>query len=224
MATPIATTSFLGIVGFIAIAFVWAVTRAIEPEQRAGAPFRWACIAAVWLTVTALPTLLGLVAPAGPLPAQAILFALFVVVVAFAYSPLGRKVALAVPVWALVGFQGFRLPLELVLHRWAEAGVAPPQMTWTGQNPDIVSGVIALAAVPFVQRSRSLAWVPTVVGLVLLGNIGRVVATSLPGPLQRFPDELTLPQQFPHIWIGTVCVTGALLGHLLVIRALREQA
>lgn len=218
--TPLATTAFVGIVAFVVVSSVLAAVQGTPTLERSRMLRRWTLIAMAWLTVTGLPTILGLVSPTGPILPQVINGVFLVGAIAFALSPGGGRIARAVPLWALVGFQGFRLPLELVLHRWVEAGTAPAQMTWSGQNPDIVTGIVALAAIPLIQRWRSFAWIPTAIGLVLLLNIGRIVVTSLPGPMQRFPEALTLPFHFPHVWIGSVCVVAALVAHILAIRAL----
>ena len=76
---------------------------------------------------------------------------------AFSLSPLGLSLATGLPLQALVGFQGFRLVLELVLHSWAEQGTIPTTMTWSGQNFDIVSGIVALILAPFAVRWRFTA-------------------------------------------------------------------
>src|SRR5687768_9672431 len=94
-------------------------------------------------------------------------------------SPVGRWLSL-LPLPALVAFQGFRFPLELVLHSWAAQGVIPFTMTWSGKNWDIISGVLALAAAPFCRRSIVWAWLANVVGLVLLANVTRVAVLSSP--------------------------------------------
>ena len=56
----------------------------------------------------------------------------------------GRRFADKLPLVALIGFQAFRLPLELVMHRAAAAGIMPNVMMFTGYNFDIVTGATAL--------------------------------------------------------------------------------
>ena len=56
------------------------------------------------------------------------------------------------PIKLLVGFQSFRIVVELLLHAAVLEGVAHPNMTWSGTNLDIVPGVTALLLVPFVPR------------------------------------------------------------------------
>jgi hypothetical protein len=220
--TPGADLAFLAIVAFIVAAAIAAYARAAPERPRA--LVLGSLIAAAWLALTGLPALAGIIAPDGPVPAQLLIGVILVLAIAFAAGRPGARIVAAVPLWILIAFQAFRLPLELVLHRWVDAGVAPPQMTWTGHNLDIITGIVALAAAPIVRRHPRFAWIPTVVGLALLANIGRIVVTSLPGPLQAFPDPLTLPAQFPRVWIGSVCVAAALAAHIIAIRALRLAA
>lgn len=214
--------SFLAIVAFVVVAGVTAIER-VPGERRRTSPFfarHPRLTAAGWLVATALPTLLGAYRPDGPLPPQLLMLIVLGAALGLGLSPVGGEIAARVPIHALVAFQGFRFPLELVLHRWVELGVAPPQMTWTGANVDIVAGVLALAAAPIVWKWPRAGWLPTGLGILLLANVVLVVARSLPGPLQAYPDAITLPHMFPHVWIATVCVTGAAAAHVVAVRAL----
>ena len=135
-------------------------------------------------------------------------------------SPIGRWLSL-LPLPALVAFQGFRLPLELVLHSWVAQGVIPLTMTWSGRNWDIITGVLALIAAPFCRRNVIPGWVANVIGLVLLANVMRVVVLSSPVTF-GWPVEpkLQLIYHVPYALIVPVCVGGALLGHVVLTRAL----
>jgi hypothetical protein len=141
--------------------------------------------------------------------------------VLLALSPLGRRMASTLPLAALVGFQGFRLPLELVLHHWAAIGTVPETMTWSGQNIDVVSGVAALIVAPLAGRWRGAAWAANVIGLCLLVNVARVAIMSSPLP---FAWQLEQPLQrafhLPYAYILPVCVAGALAGHIILTRRL----
>ena len=215
---------FLAIVAYVLVSWVWGHRRAAPEQSKARRTTQAAALAVAWLGLSAVPTWTGLLAPEGGVIPPPVAFGAFLLVaVVVAVSPWGRDLAAGVPLWALVGFQGFRFPLELVLHEWVETGVAPPQMTWTGQNWDIAAGVVALLFVPLVRRRAVWAWVPTVLGSALLLNVIRVVVLSVPGPTQRFPDPVLIPFRFPHVWIGSVCVVGALIGHLVAFRALARK-
>jgi hypothetical protein len=135
-------------------------------------------------------------------------------------SPVGRWWAAGLPIWALVAFQGFRLPLEIVLHWWAEDRTIPETMTWTGSNLDVISGVVAIAAAPW-SRHRAVAWFANVVGIVLLANVARVAVLSSPVPFGWNVDPpLMLAMHLPYAWIVPICVGGALCGHIVLTRAL----
>jgi len=142
-----------------------------------------------------------------------------------ALSPVGRRMAATLPLAALVGFQVFRLPLELVLHSWFTQGTIPETMTWSGQNWDIFSGVLALICAPLANRYRAVARYANIIGLALLGNVMRVAVMSSPVPF-GWPVQppLLLAYHLPYALIGPVCVGGALFGHLVLTRALWSKA
>src|SRR5689334_20307747 len=62
---------------------------------------------------------------------------------AVALSRFGKRLALGLPFTALVGFQAFRLPLELVMHQAQAEGLMPSVMSFNGYNFDILSGISA---------------------------------------------------------------------------------
>jgi hypothetical protein len=215
---------FLLVVAFCLVSLIAAIGWTARPEDR----MREVALASVgvvaWLVVTSIPVGMGWITPENPLPWVPLqMIVLFAAAFGFGLSPLGHRVAVGVPLGLLVGFQGFRLPLELVLHAWAEQGVAPPQMTWTGQNVDIVAGIVALVLAPVAERSRAAAWVSQVVGIVLLANVLRVVVLSVPTPLRSFEVPLMLPFGLPTLWIATVCVCFAVAGHVVTVRRLLSR-
>jgi len=141
--------------------------------------------------------------------------------VSIGFSRLGIRIAAGIPLPWLVGFQSFRLPLEVVLHDWYLTGTIPESMTWTGSNWDIVSGIVSLAFFPFVSRWRALAWIANVVGIVLLVNVVRVAILSSPVPFGwDVEPKLELIAYLPYAFIVPICVGGAALGHVLLTRRL----
>lgn len=153
------------------------------------------------------------------------------IVLTLALSPVGARLAQSVPIHWLVLFQGFRLPLELVLHAWYEQGSLPVQMTYQGANFDIVTGILALAIGPLMPRLNSQAryWATaafTLVGLGLLFNVGQIAVRSTPSPLRTFLNDppVLLAFHAPFTWIVPVCVSGALFGHVVAIRWLMRSA
>src|SRR5262245_59055666 len=68
-------------------------------------------------------------------------FAALAVTVIVSRSSFGRTLADGLPLAWLVGFQGFRIPVEIMLHRAYEQGVIGAQMSWSGLNFDVVTGI-----------------------------------------------------------------------------------
>src|SRR2546421_1022422 len=158
---------FLSICAAVVAAFIWGVWASARRESVRALPVAIGTI--LWLTAILL------VVGSSWLEEdqrRVLLFAaaMNAVSLGIGLSPIGRWLsALSLP--ALVAFQGFRLPLELVLHSWVAQGVIPATMTWSGRNWDIISGVLALIAAPFCRRSRIVPWLANGIGLVLLANV-----------------------------------------------------
>jgi hypothetical protein len=139
----------------------------------------------------------------------------------FAFSKIGSKIAANYSLALLIGFQGFRFPLEIILHHWAVIGTIPETMTWTGQNFDIVAGILSIAAAPFVNQRRWLAIGVQTVSFLLLLNVLRVVVMSGPFPFSwPLTTPLLLINYLPYALIGPLCVGAAFAGHLITFRRL----
>jgi hypothetical protein len=132
----------------------------------------------------------------------------------------------SLPVAALIGFHAFRLPLELLMHTAASAGVMPAQMSFSGWNFDIVTGATAIVVAPLaafglVPRRLLLAW--NALGSVLLAVIVVIAVASAP-PLLAFGADAehanTWVAYAPFIWLPTVLVAAAAAGHVVLWRRL----
>ena len=210
--------AFRMIVAGVVAAFLWSVYRVYGRGRVLAVTI---AVLFIWLAV-----LTGFIASGKmatlPLHGLPLFFLpILVICVTAALSPFGGRLATNVPLAALVGFQAFRLPLELVLHDWAAQGTIPGTMTWTGQNWDIVSGITALIAAPLAGRFPVAARAANVIGFALLVNVMLVAIMSSPFPFawgQQPP--LLLAMHLPYAFIGPVCVGGALFGHLVLTRRL----
>ena len=202
-----------------------AVRRANEkPDGARRSAGRVAVGLTIWLAVTSATVASGVLADR-PFPGIPMMFATIIVVAFLAgMSPVGARLA-HLPLPALVAFQAFRLPLELVLHTWARQGVVPATMTWTGSNVDIISGLTALVCAPFAARTVIAAWVADVIGIGLLVNVARVAMLSSPLPFAwGVEPPLQLMFHMPYALIATVCVAGAVAGHVILTRRLLESS
>jgi hypothetical protein len=223
-ASPGSVAAFLGVVVGVVIACVIGVHRAYRGDRgQVRCTLFFALGFSAWLILVCALIATGTLS-ALPLRGLPFFFAgVLAVSLGVALSPLGARLA-TLPVSALVGFQAFRLPLELVLHEWAAQGTLPEQMTWTGQNWDILSGAVALVAAPWAARHGALAWVANIVGVVLLLNVVRVVVMTSPLPFAwDVQPRLLLGLYLPYALIGPVCVGGALAGHVVLTRALARR-
>jgi hypothetical protein len=161
-----------------------------------------------------------------PAPFGLLIIAIVGLACLITFDSSGRQLALGVPLWALVAVQGFRLPLELAMHEMYVRGVMPEQMTYTGRNFDIVTGITALIVGALLWAGRCPRWLVAmwnVMGLALLLNVMVVAILSTP----RFayfgstPDRLNVWVTYPpYVWLPAVMVLAALAGHLVIFRAL----
>ncbi len=146
---------------------------------------------------------------------------------AIALSPLGTRLVRGLPLAVLIGFQSFRFPLELLMHRAATEGVMPPQMSYSGRNFDIVSGVSGAIVALLIWRGvagQSLAAIWNVAGATLLANILVVAVISTPVFAAFGSHQLNTWVAYPpFVWLPTVFVVLAIAGHVLVWRKLRAS-
>ncbi len=220
------TVAFVLVVAAVLTAAVFAVHRS-APR---GARGRWSGVAALalamWAVVTAALSESGALAVVRtPPPILLFVGVNLLLCLGLAASPLAGRLARALPMAALVGFHSFRLPLELVLHDWVAVGTLPVQMTWTGHNFDIVTGVLGLVVGLWAWKGsppRWVLWAFQAVGLALLVTVASIALRSAPGPLRTYLNEppVLVALAAPLSWIVPFCVGAALVAHVVGIRAL----
>ena len=185
---------------------------------------RLAAAVVAWLGLTALVAAGGVLRrfDATPPPFAALVIAVVVIGIGVPLAPLGTVLVRGLPLCLLIGFQIFRFPLELLLHRAYVEGLMPVQMSYSGRNYDIVSGITAGALGLWLALRPAPRWVVAawnLLGSALLVNIVTVAIVSTPvfGWFGR--DRLnTFVADFPFVWLPGVLVTAALMGHVLVWR------
>ncbi len=237
-ASALVTAGFVILPLLVAIGFVagcaWADRRLGEDDARRRRRFLAVGVAtAGWLLLTVLAAAGGLLRRFDAVPPPFFLLVLGVTAlgVAVPCSPLGTRLVRGLPLWVLVGSQVFRFPLELVMHRAYLEGVMPVQMSYSGRNYDIVTGITAGLLGWWLGRGRVPRGVVAgwnVLGFVLLVNIVTVAIVSTPRFRWFGDDRLnTFVAYPPFVWLPAVLVTAALIGHILVwrkLRTLRGQA
>jgi hypothetical protein len=130
-----------------------------------------------------------------------------------------------IPQYLLVGFQCFRIPVELLLATLASRRLLAIEMTYYGRNFDVLEGITAVALAIWLKRrgENSLQHVVLVWNLIGLSLVTVVLVhglLSVPYPSQLL--HLSVPTfiiaYFPVVWLLTVLVPLAYLLHLVSIR------
>src|SRR5215211_4818775 len=203
-ASPPLVSSFVGLALLLAAAFVFAVHRVTaQPPGSTGGVMRPTALAALaaaaWLAVTYGLAASGFLSFSTRPPTMLVIVGGVVAIsIAVGTSQLGRRLATGIPLAILVGVQGFRILLEVMMHRAYVEGLMPVQMSFSGFNFDILTGISA-----------------AVVALV-----------SAPTPIRLFHNEPSNEwiAHAPWVWLPAVYVLAAVLGHILVFRRLRMEA
>jgi hypothetical protein len=189
----------------------------------------------VALGVGAWMAVLGAIASTGilmrfdlrPPPMAGIFLGTIVLALAFGLSGFGERLALGLPLPALVGFHAFRLPLELVMHEAANEGVMPSVMSFNGYNFDIVTGISATLLggwLLFGRPPRAALVAFNVLGSVLLLVVSTVAVLALPVVAAFGLGQLNIwVTRFPYVWMATL-VGSALVGHVVLARRLLAGA
>jgi hypothetical protein len=218
----------------IACATVAAVALAIHslPADGPRRARRFLLAVAAWFAVALALAESGVLqsADVSPPPMLLIMLPMLLLPALLAFSRVGTALVEHVPLAALVGFHAFRLPLELVMHRAASAGIMPPQMTFTGLNFDIATGISALLVASLAARglaSRALIVAFNLLGTTLLVVIGAVAIASLPA-FKAFGSDPSLVNTWvteaPFVLLPAGLVSSALFGHLLLWRWLARSS
>jgi len=146
-----------------------------------------------------------------------------VLVTAFCLSPWGKDAARKLPESLLVGTQGFRLPLEIVLYYLATHQVISKEMTLAGYNYDIITGILAFPLwwnIRQLKAPRWALWAWNVLGMTLLVIVVTLAVLGFPRPFGLFHPPNVVVVAYPWVWLPTFLVPIALCSHLLMFRKL----
>ncbi len=185
---------------------------------------------ALWLAISASLAASGFLSNFEAIPPRALSLIIPTLLLPFLLgrSQLGARMAKTAPLAWLVGFHSFRLPLELVMHKAASEGTMPEQMSYSGLNFDIVTGVLALIMAGYSwvthrELPRFAAITFNLIGSVLLIAIVGIAVASLPmfHAFGTAPERLnTWVAFFPYVWLPAGLVASATLAHILLWRRL----
>ncbi len=233
-ASFLAQSTIIALVAVLALLFTVGVRNSDERGEASSATLRWTLIAilivAVWLGGSALIAESGILREFNRRPPPFVLmaFGFTLATAALAFSPVATRLVKGAGIAWLIAFQAFRIPVELWLHSLYQKGIVPIQMTYSGRNFDIVSGILGLALGLWAMKGqppRWTIWLFNLVGLALLINIVTIAILSAPTPLRQFFNEPanTFVAYWPYVWLPAFLVQAAWFGHLLVFRWLRAK-
>lgn len=187
-------------------------------------------VGALWLGLTAALARAGFFAHSDhvPPPLLVLLLPALALPLLLGLSRVGSALSQA-PLAFLVGWQSFRLPLELVMHRAAREGTMPLQMSYGGANFDILTGATAVLVAVLAARGLAPRWLLlgwNALGSLLLVAILAIAVASLPAiaAFGQEPARLnTWIAYFPFVWLPAGLVSAAVLGHVLLWRRLLSR-
>lgn len=220
------TYSFYGLVAW-GLSALFVAFRALSGESlKKGLLLRVFIIA--WMGIPAVLAIRGTFLDFSSTPPQLmrVILPMFLLILAFSFSPFGKRASEKLPATLLVGTQVFRLPLELVLYALGARAILPVEMTFSGYNFDLLTGLLALPLWLMLHRktaSRTLLLLWNCLGLALLLTIVSVAVLAFPAPFGWFQPPNLLVAFYPWVWLPTFLVPIALVSHLLLFRKLMAQ-
>ena len=232
-ASPGLIWSFFSLAIAIAAAFVVAVHASAGHTTRSSArrdTMLAALATATWLAVTLALAASGRLSFTSRPPTAGVLIVVGVgLAIAVGTSRLGARLATGIPLAALIGVQAFRFPLELMLHRAYREGLMPVQMSYSGFNFDILTGLSAIVVALYIARrpnAVAVARIWNAAGIVLLANILTIAVLSTPTPIRVFHNEPANEwiAHAPWVWLPAVFVVAAIVGHIVIFRRLRYES
>ena len=232
---PEVPTYLLALFVFITIAlwfaFRFALIRGIAAtgDSKPGKAMMLSFMFGVWLMGTSMMAEQGALKDFDQFPPMILVLVCMSLILTFAlaFSRFGLLVIEGAGLAWLIGFQSFRILVEFFLYKMYQEGIVPVQMTFAGQNFDILAGLSAiLMAYQYKQKQigTKAVFIWNLIGLGLLVNIMVVVVLSLQTSFRAFDNEPanTFVTYMPFVWLPAFQVQAALFGHLLVFRALKR--
>jgi len=158
-----------------------------------------------------------------PPPQVALLAPVLVALLLGIALPRGRTWLSSLPLFALTAVHVLRIPVELVLHNAYEAGLVPRDMTYSGFNFDILSGISAVVMMLWLRSknapSRGVLIVWNMACLVLLFVVVGTAVLSIPSSVQRinFEQPNVLVTAVPWVLLPAVLVPVVLWAHVAAL-------
>ena len=150
-------------------------------------------------------------------------------VVFFITRPTTSTILEHTPMYLLVGFQGFRVFVELIIWLGFQEGYLPVATTFEGSNFDIIVGLTAIPIAFYTFKNKTsnqmlLFW--NIAGLLILANTVRVFvfAGFFPELLGLKPGQVGVEfVTIPYLFIASIYMPMAVFLHGLSIRKILQN-
>jgi len=178
----------------------------------------------VWLAATAILAMNHFFEDFKTLPPRIPLFVFFYALALsyFIFRLFQDKAFARIQQKHLVIFQCFRIGVEVLLSMLAEVSLLPKEMSFHGQNFDIITGITAIAMFFVIQKqgeqkSRKLLIAWNIMGLLLVSSVMIFGMLSAPYPFQIIKSEPAnfIVGYFPVIWLPTFLAPTAYFFHIV---------
>ena len=151
---------------------------------------------------------------------------LIVLISLLSFNSTLKQILIVTPSHWLVYFQSFRIGVEILIWLAFIQNLLPIQMTFEGNNFDIIVGILAIPFGYFVseqnhiQTNKKVLLIWNTFGLCLLVVIVVISVLSAPLPIRYFLNEPTskIVATFPFVWLPTVLVVVAYSLHILSLK------
>jgi len=213
----------------VVIAIAWIAMFSLGDSRRASVISLFTVAA---MAISAFAALSGKLTQfdSSPPPMLVMIALVFVMAFAFGFSRFGRDGASNISLAALIGLQAFRLPLELIMHRAGTHGIMPQELSFSGYNFDIITGIWALILFVLLKYGRTIPprilWAWNIWGSLCLVVIAIIAITTTP-VIRLFGDDPTHLNTwvlyFPYVWLPVVLVTIAISSHIVIWRKLLSK-
>lgn len=149
-------------------------------------------------------------------------------VISLVIMPGGRRWLARLDARSLLWLHVLRIPVEVVLLWLYQEGVVPVELTWSGRNADVLSGLSAAFMLwwwrdrDLLQRSWFRYW--NIAALLLVLNVLIHGVFSGPSPFQQFhcAGPVFALLQAPYVWLPSVLVPLVILAHSALLIQIQQ--
>jgi hypothetical protein len=216
-------------IGFVAVMAALVITLSWRYLNRKSA-ILVAAVLVTWLVYVGLLGYFGVIRNATMRPPGVVFILIPVILFLSAFIARFRsesvgRLALAIPLWIVLGTQSFRVLVELFIHQLWLNGLVPKMLTFAGANVDIYIGASAPIIAWLATRGKTglkLALIWNFLGLCALINVVIRALLTAPGSLNLIHAEVPnrMFGAFPFMFIPGFFVPLAVVLHVLALRTI----